>query len=204
MPSKNATPKNDLISKAEKLHPHLMLLLLAFIGSGVLFLFMLLAFGISTPPADGRTVVPRFFVVSTVTLLMCSYLAQQLREAYDRDQGIRLKRVLLMLLCFGLVFGVFQLLGWQELADSGIKLSGAAAGSYLYVLSGLHLAHLIGGILFTGWQYVLVRRGVHDSVYGLMFFTSPYERTKMSMLAFVWHFLDGLWLVLFFYFLFKV
>ena len=50
----------------------------------------------------------------------------------------------------GLLFIKFQFDAWAQLVAQGVYLGGNqsnASGSFLYVLSGLHLAHIVGGLL---------------------------------------------------------
>ena len=50
-------------------------------------------------------------------------------------------------LVLGFAFMISQYLGWVKLVGMGIYLVGNPSGSFLYVLTGLHLAHLLGGII---------------------------------------------------------
>ncbi len=67
-----------------------------------------------------------------------------------------------------------------------------AASSYLYFLTGLHVAHLLGGLL-----YLLV-------VFIASFSTVRHERSilKIKLGSIYWHFLGGLWIYLFLFLFF--
>jgi len=67
-----------------------------------------------------------------------------------------------------------------------------AASGYFYVLSGIHLAHLIGGLLYLFYIIIITFLGRVNK-----------EKTLKPKLAGIyWHFLDILWVYLFFFLLF--
>ena len=64
------------------------------------------------------------------------------------DDSNMLKRFLSLTILCGLLFFVFQVLGWKDLVDNGKFLSGNnVASSYLYVLTLTHFVHLVGGVV---------------------------------------------------------
>jgi cytochrome c oxidase subunit III len=192
------------LQKVEKLHPHLTLLYSAIIGSSLLFFFLLLSLVMSLVRGMGHAVVPKFFIISTLVILVASWLASRLGPNFARDQVQALRSNLQWLLGCGVVFTVSQALGWHELFGSGVKLTKNNAGALLYLLSGLHLLHLLGGLAFNWAQWRLANRMATDPVKALLVFSSQYERTKMKMLAVYWHFLDAAWIVIFLILLFTL
>lgn len=66
------------------------------------------------------------------------------------------------------------------------------ASSFLYVLTGAHMAHLIGGVVYL---LVLLVRGLRGRI-------GPRNLLGMRQCATYWHFLDGLWIYLLLFFLF--
>lgn len=66
------------------------------------------------------------------------------------------------------------------------------ASSFIYTLSGLHLAHMIGGLIYL--IYLVIRS------YGFSFNASNNLSVKQG--ATYWHFLDILWVYLFLFLLF--
>jgi cytochrome c oxidase subunit 3 len=96
----------------------------------------------------------------------------------------------LLTLLLGLLFAVFQFVSWDRLVDSGIFFAGSSAsisGSYLYALSGLHLAHLAGGIISLIVVYLKLGRGRYDSG----------NLLGLQMSSVYWHFLGLLWVYLY-------
>jgi cytochrome c oxidase subunit 3 len=92
--------------------------------------------------------LPVSFWFSTAVIL-CSSYSMQMAVSYGRRQETAKTRLMLnMTLVLGLAFGVLQFFGWQELINNRIFFAGRqsnAAGSYVYVITGLHLLHLAGG-----------------------------------------------------------
>ena len=86
-----------------------------------------------------------------------------------------------------IAFFYMQYLSWVKLVAQDVFLVGNPSGSFVYIFSGLHLAHLIGGLVF-----LLV----------VFLDTMNYKVHSKSMLAIemcttYWHFLGGLWIYLY-------
>ncbi|MFZ6664370.1 cytochrome c oxidase subunit 3 [Peijinzhouia sedimentorum] len=190
--------------KVEKMHPHKMLIILSVVGSSLIFFFMILAFTLSMLEANRFNTIafPKSFIVSAFTILLSSFMLARAMPAYLNDDLQEVKRSLAYTLILGLAFAASQFIGWQELDLAGIGFVGERSGAYIYVISGLHLVHLVGGLLFLGFLYLKVARKQSDPVASLIYLTTPYEKIRLEMLSIWWHFMDVLWLILFFYFLF--
>ena len=198
--------KNTVWTRIVAMHPHKTFLIVAILGIAILFLFMLLAFQLTKPPTFGVTnfKFPKAFILSTVVILLSSFVLGNLMTLYKRDQILAIRNKLLIAFGLGIVFCVLQFSGWRELSQSGVKFQGLVSGSYLYLISGLHLAHLVGGMIILYIELIMVWQKSKDSVKCLIYFTDPYQMLKLELLRLYWHFMDALWLVLFFYFLFSL
>jgi cytochrome c oxidase subunit 3 len=82
-----------------------------------------------------------------------------------------------------------QYYAWKELVNQKIFLVGNVAGSFVYVISGLHLAHIVGGLIFV---MIMLLRTFQEKVHAK-------NLLWIEMCTTFWHFLDGLWLYLFFF-----
>ena len=103
----------------------------------------------------------------------------------DNLKSLRIAMVITTVL--GVAFLVGQYLAWGDLVAMDVYFVGNPGGSFVYVLSGLHAAHLIGGVVFLIITLVSVLRyRVHAK-----------SMDQMEMCTTYWHFLDGLWLYLF-------
>jgi cytochrome c oxidase subunit 3 len=98
-------------------------------------------------------------------------------------------------LALGILFGISQVYGWGELLESGIYFAGKSAnpsGSFIYALSGLHLAHIVSGIIAL---LVVLTKSLKQK------YTSA-SSAGVRLCATYWHFLDGLWIYLFIFLVF--
>ncbi len=185
--------------RIEKQHPYETLLYLAMLGSGIIFLFLSLSFLFS-----GREYlqglneqVPFAFLISTFLLVLSGYTAVKMRLYYQEENIIKLNRALQATFTLGLLFMVFQVLGWKELTDKGINFTGIPSGSFLYVLSGIHVLHLLGAMTFAAILLVELRKTQQDVVRRLVWSTNPYEKLRIRLFTVYWQFMDAVWLILF-------
>ncbi|MEJ8755477.1 cytochrome c oxidase subunit 3 [Pontibacter sp. H259] len=187
----------------EHMHPIRMLLYLSMVGIGVLFLILLIAFMRTGGFYKAEHIsLPRFFSVGTVLLLLSSYTINRVGAIYKKDKLHKMTRYLGITLVLSLLFVGSQLLGWREMTAAGINFNGKASGTYLYLISALHILHLSGGIIFLFFLFLKTAHVAADSVRTLVFIRDPYRRLQLSMLTSYWHFLDFMWLGLYLVFLF--
>ncbi|PIQ50406.1 MAG: cytochrome C oxidase subunit III [Cytophagales bacterium CG12_big_fil_rev_8_21_14_0_65_40_12] len=197
--------KKEAFRKMEQMHPHQLMLYISLIGSSIIFLFMIVAFTASRPPAFDFLKIdfPKSFVVSTIIMLISSYTASKIIPAYENDEIEALKNWLGVTFLLGLAFAAMQFLGWRELQKSNILFSGDRSGAYLYVISGLHVLH-VGVVLIYLLRLLLKCHKVSlDLVQRLLYVTNPYQKVRFKILVDFWHFIDALWILLFFYLLFS-
>ena len=88
----------------------------------------------------------------------------------------------------GVGFLVGQVFIWKQLAAEGIYLSSNSHSSFFYLMTGVHGAHLAGGVLVLTILSIKARRQV---------LASQSLRTLMDVTSIYWHFMDGLWIYLF-------
>lgn len=108
-----------------------------------------------------------------------------------KDNLGSLKISMLITVVLGMAFLVGQLLSWQDLVAMDVFFVGNPAGSFLYVLTGLHGLHLLSGLIFL---IVVLVRAFRYKVHAK-------SLDQIEMCATYWHFLDGLWLYLFIFLL---
>lgn len=206
--SKYASKRNEpqsAMERIEKLHPYQLILYLSLIGSGIIFLFLLVAH-FATRPADitiENFKLPKQFVVSTVIIILSSYVMGTMPKLFREEQLITLRNNLGLGLILSLAFAISQYVGWLSMVDQGILFEGRTGGVYLYILSGLHLIHMIGGIIFLLMTFLEIVKMSKDPIKSLVGTTNPYHKLKLNILVTYWHYLDITWVIVFFYFLFS-
>ena len=196
---RQALPPKTWLQLLENLHPYEMLLYLAMVGSGLIFLFLALAFLFS-----GRQYLqglneqmPFAFSVSTFLLVLSGYTAVKMRLHYQEENSVKLYRSLQMTFGLGILFMGFQVLGWIELTDKGINFTGLPSGSFLYVLSGIHVIHLFGAMVFAVILLRELRKIEQDAIRKLVWTKNPFEKLRIRLFIGYWQFRDAIWLVLF-------
>lgn len=138
--------------------------------------------------------LPQQFWFSTGIILASSVTINMSVSAAKKNDFKNVKLGAVLTLILGILFIVFQFLGWSELINQKIFFAGKqsnAAGSFLYAITGLHLFHLIAGI-FT--LFVVIYKS----------FKNKYTAEKilgLQLAAIFWHFLDILWIFLFIFLL---
>ncbi|WP_310396039.1 cytochrome c oxidase subunit 3 [Hymenobacter sp.] len=195
-------------ARIERMAPLQVALYLALLAIAVMFVMLVAAYvttrmrsGVPT----GLYALPRYFSLSTIVLVISSYTIGQAPRLYAQDDLGSLGRCLGATLLLGCVFAGLQVLGWRELVAQGVPFQGKASsssGQFIYLISALHVAHLLGGMLFL---LVLLLRVLHadrDAVRALVFNRNPYHRRQLKLLGTYWHFIDVLWIALFAVFLF--
>jgi cytochrome c oxidase subunit 3 len=195
-------------NRIERLPPVLMAGYLAMLAIGIMFAMLVAAYvatrlrsGIPT----GLHPLPRYFSLSTIVLLVSSYTIGQAPRLYAQDDLTNLARCLGATLLLGCIFAGLQVLGWRELTLYGVPFQGKASsgsGQFVYLISALHVAHLLGGILFLLVLMLRVKHADRDAVRSLVFIRNPYHRRQLRLLGTYWHFIDVLWVALFAVFLF--
>tara|TARA_Y100000589_G_scaffold155323_1_gene147960 strand:- start:101833 stop:102420 length:588 start_codon:yes stop_codon:yes gene_type:complete len=133
--------------------------------------------------------LPNIFYVSTGVILFSSVTYSLALQAAKEDKQKQTFLFSLFTLILGIVFITLQIIGWSKLTDEGIFLTGPesnVAGSFFFVLSGLHLAHIAGALLSV--LYVTIK-----SYFG-KYSSKNYLGLQISVIF--WHFLDALWIYL--------
>ena len=128
----------------------------------------------------------------TLLCILCSSLSMQLAYVYaKRNELALLKVMLLVTFLLGMLFLWGQIEGWNQLVASEVYLVGNPSGSFVYVLSGSHAVHLVGGLIFL---IVLLKQAFSYKVHS--------EKTQqIEMCTTYWHFVGILWAYLYFFFL---
>jgi len=147
--------------------------------------------------ADGNWIdftIPAVFYFTTVIIILSSITMQWAYYSAKKDNLQPLKIALLLTTVLGIVFLLGQYMGWEDLQNQNVFFGGAESnpgGSFFYILTGLHGFHLITGIIFL--VIVLIgafRYKIHSK-----------NLVLIEMCTTYWHFLDFLWVYLFFFLL---
>lgn len=174
------------------------LLLYVSIGSIVmLFAGLTSAFIVSKSGGGWQLVsVPTAFWFSTAAILLSSLSLRAAVGAIKLDKNMQAANLLLVTFALGLIFTGLQFRGWSELVQQNVFFAGKtanAAGSYIYVITGLHILHLVGGLIALMVSFFRSRKGIYK----------PGNYLGLKLTSTYWHFLDVLWVYLFLFLVFS-
>ena len=144
----------------------------------------------SSDPGWLRFDLPQMFLISTFIIAASSLPMWWALRAAKKDDSSGVKIGMALTLILGIVFVISQFKAWGALTAQGIFIGGAGSnpsGSFLYVISGLHLAHLIGGIIMLIYVCIKSFRELYHSK----------NLLGLQLCSIYWHFLDLLWIYLF-------
>lgn len=191
--------KESWIQKVEKMHPYQTLMYLGMFGSALIFLFLTVAFlasGTGYFEQHGHK-IPKAFILSTLVILYNGYTVSKLLMYFKEENLEKLRSTLILTAILGVIFTVLQFYGWRELTLMGVDFMGLPSGSFLYVLSGIHIFHLIGVLVFSGIMLAQYTQNNKSEIHKLLMLTNPFEKMRIRLFTTYWHFMDLIWLVLF-------
>ena len=89
------------------------------------------------------------------------------------------------------MFIASQILAWFDLVRRGVYMASNPYAGFFYILTSVHAVHVFGGILVLG--YILLR------TWNLTSNDDELEKRQSisKAVGLYWHFMDGLWIVLF-------
>jgi cytochrome c oxidase subunit 3 len=129
--------------------------------------------------------IPGILWANTAMLLLSSATLEVARRRLRVEDAAGFRRMWALTTALGLLFVGGQVMAWWQLAAQGVHVTSQLAGSFFYVFTALHAAHLLGGV--GALLYVGLRK----------FDGARVSRSLAAEVAsYYWHFMDGLWLFL--------
>lgn len=188
-------------SKYARRDPYVTMLWIGVLGSAIMFGMITFIYAALRHKQHWQAIaLPPSFWLSTLVIVASSLTLHRANAAIKQENYTQYKNQIGTTLLLGIIFVITQLWGWQQLVSQGIMLSGAVAGSFVYVLSGLHIVHLVLGVAVLGWAYADARRNV-AYIDGFIQNLNPVKRARLKLVSIYWHFVDIIWLYLFVFFL---
>ncbi len=136
--------------------------------------------------------LPIIFFINTAVILLSSLTLQLSFNAFKKGIEQRYKMMLVATFLLGLVFVVLQYQGWMAMSEIGATFTANPSSSFIWVISGVHAAHVLGGIAAL-------------SVAMAHAFALPYKpilkrKNRFDLVVTYWHFVGILWLYLIVFF----
>lgn len=181
-------------SKAQRkrIHPHKFSMWLA-MGS-ITMMFAGLTSAYIVRHAQGNWVyykLPQIFWVSTIAIILSSITTILGVKAFKRREMPKYRLLISLTLVLGIAFMVLQWVGFKQLYGSNVRVDGNPSESFLFIIAGLHLLHIAGGIVAL---LIVFFRAFRTKI-------KIYSATGLEVVASYWHFVDILWIYLFLFFL---
>ncbi len=130
---------------------------------------------------------PSLFNTTSILIVLSSISLHYSYIAAKRDNLLQIRIGLAITSVLAVSFLIGQYLSWGQLVSQDVFFVGHPAGSFIYVFTGVHAAHLIGGLIFLG---IVLFNAFNYKVHSK-------NMNQLEMCVTYWHFLGGLWLYLY-------
>ena len=130
-----------------------------------------------------------FASINTTVLVLSSVTCQLGVFAAERGDVKGLRKWFVITFLMGAFFVAGQITEYTTLVREGLTLSSNAYGSAFYLTTGFHGMHVAGGLvafLFVLATTYVSKRFTHD------------QATRAIVVSYYWHFVDVVWIALFF------
>ena len=132
-------------------------------------------------------------VLSSVACQMGVFAAEQLKPRRTGSllnvKAWGMAEWIVLTFIMGAIFVAGQAYEYATLVSEGVTIASSAYGSAFYITTGFHALHVTAGLvaflLIIGRAYVAKRFG-------------HYEATSAIVVSYYWHFVDVVWIALFF------
>lgn len=124
----------------------------------------------------------------TVILVLSSVTCQMGVFAAEKGDVHSLRRWFSLTFVMGLVFVLGQANEYRTLVHEGIKINTDGYGSMFYLTTGFHGLHVIGGLIAFIIYMIRTTMGRF----------TPAQATSAIVVSYYWHFVDVVWIALFF------
>ena len=168
-------------------HPLKYLLWIALVSIIMMFAGLSSAFIVKRSQANWLSFnVPLIFYYSTAAIILSSLTIMIAKKAFADRLMSRYSFWLSVTGVLGVLFVIFQIIGFTELWNEGITITRNVSFSFLYVIVGLHALHVFGGLVAL--IVILVQSYSKRK--------RVYSPVNIDLLSTYWHFVDLLWLYL--------
>lgn len=188
-----STISSELQKEEYTIQPQKFVLWLIIVASIMLFAGFTSAYIVRR--GDGNWEVfnlPTFFAINIGIALLASVTMQLSYRAAKKDEVKSLNIWLAATLILGTLFLLGQYIGWKELTANNVFFAFSnPSNSFVYVISGVHFAHVIAGVIFILVTYIkALQLKIHKT-----------NLLLINMCTTFWHFLAAMWVYLYLFML---
>lgn len=135
-----------------------------------------------------KTLLPTQFIYSTIVIVLSSVTMQL---AYRSAKRLEFKQQITWLVAtilLGVAFFFIQIEAWGILTARGVYfINTNASQSFIYIFTGMHLAHILGGI-------IVLLRALIGKLKNIPHINNTF---RMELATLFWHFLGVLWIYIY-------
>jgi cytochrome c oxidase subunit 3 len=180
-------------NEPQRIHPHKFTLWLAMGSIVMMFAGLTSAYIVKKNQSSWLEFnLPLVFWYSTGVILVSSATIQLAVKALKAREIGRYKMLISLTAILGVAFLVLQVMGFMNLEQNNIALTGSksnSAASFLLVITGLHMAHVLGGVVAILIIFIRAFAAKANN-----------NSLPIEMAASYWHFVDILWIYLFLFY----
>lgn len=181
----------ELNEQKKRIHPHKFTLWVAMGSIIMMFAGFTSAYIVKRNQANWQGFdLPVIFWYSTGIILVSSITIQLSLQSFRKRNMVAYRRLLLLSAILGVAFVITQWNGFVLLQTNGIKMIGSGsnvAASFLAAIAGMHMLHVLGGVIAI---IIMLIRTLRRR-------TRSYDVVPVEIIASYWHFVDALWIYLF-------
>ncbi len=181
-------------NEPKRIHPHKFTLWVAIGSIVMMFAALTSAYIVKKNQANWLEFdLPVVFWYSTAIILLSSVTIHLSVKAFQAREMSRYRRLITITAALGVAFILMQWLGFRDLEARNIALTGPksnSAASFLFVITGLHMVHVLGGVIAL--LVIFIR------AYSVKL--KNYSVLPIELAATYWHFVDVLWIYLFIFY----
>ncbi|TWF44938.1 cytochrome c oxidase subunit 3 [Chitinophaga polysaccharea] len=175
------------LEQRKKIHPHKYSLWIAMGSITMMFIGFTSAYIVKRSQANWLAFeLPHIFWISTAVILTSSLTIHLALKQFKERNMQRYKQLITLTAILGVVFAVCQWIGFSQLKAMGLPLNGPVSASFIYVIVGVHMLHVLGGVIAL---LIMFGRAYRTRI-------RTYSAVPIEVAATYWHFVDILWIYL--------
>lgn len=136
--------------------------------------------------------LPSAFTYSTLIIILSSVMLFLAKQSLKKNQAAVTTSLLIGAFFLGIAFIYSQIQGFNQIIASGYNFTGPTSNitmSYIYVIAVVHILHVLAGIICL---FVVIINLLNKKY-------SNENRLGFDLASNFWHFVDVLWVYLFFF-----
>ncbi|WP_253906500.1 cytochrome c oxidase subunit 3 [Chitinophaga sp. SYP-B3965] len=174
-----------------KIHPHKYSMWIAMASITMMFIGFTSAYVVKRAQANWLSFnLPGIFWVSTAVILTSSLTIHLALRQFKARNMSSYKQLITLTALLGIAFAVCQIIGFTDMKNHGLALDTTVSASFIYVIVGAHILHVLGGVVVL---VIMFARAYRTRI-------RTYSPVPIEVAATYWHFVDGLWIYLLIFF----